>query len=560
MIPPGRLQIALLRIALLRIVLPLIAPLLALLPAGAASSGSSPDSSAGESSDAASLFQDVRPGDRAHAALAELRASGACKLPSAAWAGAAGRLAGSAPISRFEAAALVKACLDQGMAPTDALRQLSREFARELALLQGRSDGLEARAGELTATAFSTTTKLSGQVTMVLGASRFRGSAIEANAVTPRGELSPVRIPDGTSFNYDLQLSLDTSFSGKDLLRAILRGGNFDLTAFGDVGVRTLSTLEIAFNEPADRLDSVTTEKLYYQTPLGGGFTATIGASVGQEDMLALWPSVYPGDTLLNVLTLAGAPGAYNLNLGPGAGLWWKGGPWSVSASYVSTNGSGGDPGSGGFATAEAAGSGTVQLGYNAESWALAAIWSWVQNGYELPGATSLVIQSQLLPGAGASQAFGFSGYWQPSDSGWLPSISGGYGFNLSAGSLRCRRNDACTTADLPPDDRLYNEELGGLVRRSESWMVGLQWSDVIRKGNQLGLAIGQPALATALRGGLKPDDGVLILEGWYKAQITDAIRITPGVFWISRPLGQETPAGRSLSQLGALIKTTFSF
>jgi hypothetical protein len=26
--------------------------------------------------------------------------------------------------------------------------------------------------------------------------------------------------------------------------------------------------------------------------------------------MLALWPSVYPGDTILNVLTLNGAPAA----------------------------------------------------------------------------------------------------------------------------------------------------------------------------------------------------------------------------------------------------------
>ena len=51
------------------------------------------------------------------------------------------------------------------------------------------------------------------------------------------------------TFNYDLQLNLDTSFSGKDLLRTVLRAGNFDfnsnLNAFGS----GLSTLEIAFQE-----------------------------------------------------------------------------------------------------------------------------------------------------------------------------------------------------------------------------------------------------------------------------------------------------------------------
>lgn len=502
-------------------------------------------------------FHDVRPGEWAYQALAELHTLGRC----AASPGES-PLDGSTPISRYEAAALVKACLDQGMAATDALKRLSRDFEAELAVLRGRVDGLEARAAELTATSFSTTTKLTVLATMVLGANAFRGTAIERNAITPRGSTVPVKIPDGTSVNYDLQLTFDTSFSGKDLLRANLRSGNFDFTAFGDFGIRTLSVLEIAFNEPTNQLNTVTIEKLFYQTPLGAGFTATVGGAVGQEDMLALWPSVYPADTLLNVFNLAGAPLAYNYNLGPGAGLWWKGGPWSVSASYVTTNGFGGDPRFAGFATAGAAGSGTVQLGYNAESWALAAIWSWVQDGYEPPGATSLVIQSQLLPpGAGPSQAFGISGYWQPSESGWLPSISAGYGLNVSSGKPGCRIAEACDDADLLPAERPFGESaVGGLVRQSQSWMVGLQWSDVIQKGNQLGLAIGQPAIATALRGGVRPDDGVLIVEGWYKAQITDAIRITPGVFYISRPLGQETPSGQSFSQLGALIKTTFSF
>jgi hypothetical protein len=42
---------------------------------------------------------------------------------------------------------------------------------------------------------------------------------------------------------------------------------------------------------------------------------------VGQDNLLAVWPSVYPADTILDVFTYSGAPGAYNKNLGPGAGL-----------------------------------------------------------------------------------------------------------------------------------------------------------------------------------------------------------------------------------------------
>ncbi|KGG29349.1 putative porin precursor [Prochlorococcus sp. MIT 0702] len=66
-------------------------------------------------------------------------------------------------MTRFEAAALLNACLDRITEVTDELRRLLQEFEQELAILKGRVDGLEARVGELEATQFSTTTKLVGQ-------------------------------------------------------------------------------------------------------------------------------------------------------------------------------------------------------------------------------------------------------------------------------------------------------------------------------------------------------------------------------------------------------------
>ena len=75
--------------------------------------------------------------------------------------------------------------------------------------------------GELEATQFSTTTKLNGAVNVVVGANTFSGSAdllVDDNKQTF----------GATTFQYDLQLNLDTSFTGKDLLRATLRSGNFD--------------------------------------------------------------------------------------------------------------------------------------------------------------------------------------------------------------------------------------------------------------------------------------------------------------------------------------------
>lgn len=58
---------------------------------------------------------------------------------------------------------------------TDELKRLMKEFEQELAIIRGRVDGLEARVGELEATQFSTTTKLRGVATFVLGANSFGG-------------------------------------------------------------------------------------------------------------------------------------------------------------------------------------------------------------------------------------------------------------------------------------------------------------------------------------------------------------------------------------------------
>ena len=73
-------------------------------------------------------------------------------------------------MTRYEAAALLNACLDRVTEVTDELRRLLKEFETELAILKGRVDGLEARVGELEATQFSTTTKLRAKADFLVGA------------------------------------------------------------------------------------------------------------------------------------------------------------------------------------------------------------------------------------------------------------------------------------------------------------------------------------------------------------------------------------------------------
>lgn len=505
-----------------------------MLPLGiGASQAATPAELSSDQVSSASQFADVRPGDWAYQALAVLSERHGCVAgyPD-------GRFGGGGAITRYEAAALLTACLDRLTEQTDEVRRLLKEFERELAVLKGRVDGLEARVGELEATQFSTTTKLSGQATFVLGGNRFGGSASGLTRLN-------AQLFGAVSFNYDLQLSLDTSFTGRDLLRTNLRAGNFSSfsNSFGGGGPSSLSQLEVAFQEDlgdpnALGSDVLSIDRLFYQAPLGD-FTVSMGGRVGQEDMLAIWPSVYPSDTVLDVLTLGGAPAAYNKALGPGGGLWWQRNGFAISANYVAGNGNSGDPGTGGIGTAGAGGAGTVQAGYTGKQWGVAGIASFIQNANELVAyATNFALDSFSNPGN--TTALGLSGYWQPNQPGLIPSISIGWGLNSTS-------YDADVVA-------------AGLVATSQSWSIGLEWQDVLQSGNALGMAVGQPTFATRLYGNSRPQDGNYAWEWWYKLQLTDAISVTPALFYLSRPLGQRTPDGESFNQLGALLKTSFRF
>jgi len=536
-----------------------LAASLACLPLVATGLGDAALAAGGSGSDSADQvtsigqFSDLRPTDWAYQALGNLIERYGCVAgyPN-------GSYKGGQAMTRFEAAALLNACLDRVTEVTDELKRLIKEFERELALLRGRVDGLEARLAELAAAQFSTTTKLSGQATFVVGANAFSGTAINTrsnsvnrapNQFTGKRR-DPVALPNATTFNYDLQLTLDTSFTGKDLLRTNLRAGNFGNSVFGgEPHALALAELEIAFETDCGEINCtnvVAIDKLFYQLPIGGGFTATVGARVGQEDMLALWPSVYPADTILNLMTVNGAPAAYSKNLGAGAGLWWQSNGLSLSANYVAANGQSGNPsvsaeaGGGGIGNRFSGATGSVQLAYQRQQWGLAAIWSSVQPETQyVPGTTPFTHGAIDHNIEAKTNAFGLSGFWQPLHSGWLPSLSLGWGINS-------------TTYGKP-------QPIGSLST-SQSWLVGLQWTDLFIKGNDFGFAVAQPVFATALSGGVTPNDGNYVWEWWYKFQVSDNITITPALIYLSRPLAQQTPAGQSFSQFGGLIKTSFRF
>jgi hypothetical protein len=87
--------------------------------------------------EALSRFSDLQPQDWAYQALMDLQQRYGCVagVPG-------GAFAGQRSISRFEAAALLLACLDRVEALTDEVQRLLNDLQPELARLRARVDGL----------------------------------------------------------------------------------------------------------------------------------------------------------------------------------------------------------------------------------------------------------------------------------------------------------------------------------------------------------------------------------------------------------------------------------
>ena len=462
-------------------------------------------------------FSDVRPTDWAYQALSSLveRYSCVAGYPN-------GTFKGGQAMTRYEAAALLNACLDRVSEVTDELKKLMNEFAAELAVLKGRVDGLEARVGTLEATQFSTTTKLRGDTRWVLGGLSYGGS----------NKKDYPELDQAMSFNYDVRLNFDTSFTGKDLLRTQLRAGNFANSGFGAYPA-PLTQLNAGFQENVGSSggDTVSINRLYYRFPIGDSFMAVAGPKVSQTDALPVWPSAYTDEKILQVFQYAGAPGAYNQVLGSGAGLWYQKNGWSIGGSYVAANGDEGNPAYGGVMNGNSAASGTVQVAYTGLNWNITGAYTYSNYDVSVAGTS---YQMSMLPTnltGGQTNSFSLAGYWQPLQSGWIPSISAGWGYN----SIGYEDSDSAS---------------------SQSWYTGLVWKNAFIQGNSLGFAIGQPTFITSQSDGT-PNDGQYALEAYYKMQVTDNIAVTPSVFYLSAPQGQ---TDKNLSTFGALVQTTFRF
>jgi len=455
--------------------------------------GISDYSAASEEVKSISSFSDVYPTDWAYQALTNMAERHGCAASSP-----------SGSITRYEAAALLNKCLGNVAQVNEEERRLFNEFGPELAVIKGRVDGLEARVGEFEAGMFSTTTKLSGTTTYIIGGLSETGADQKDN--------------DSVHFLYDTKINLDTSFSGRDLLKTRIRSGNFSSNS--PFGAGEVAALEVA----SSTSDALNIDRSYYQFPIGDNFTATVGAKVRQDDMLAVWPSSYPSDSVLDVLTYAGANAAYSLAEGAGAGISYATGNISTSLLFVSEEATNSAEG---MLSNDGSDDVTAQVAYLGDNWTVAAVYTSADNGNKTGAADT-----------NDYEAYGLSGEWSPGfDSAFIPTtISGGMGWK---------------SVDKADDANDIEDET--------TWSLGLQWEDAFIEGNTLGFGIGSAE-------GHRDDSGYddpLAYEVFYEMAVTDNITVTPALFWIEKDEAN-TCAGNGSGYCddnqGGLIKTTFTF
>ena len=192
-----------------------------------------------------------------------------------------GTFRGKQIINRYQFATGIDACLQQineliaqnGASAIDEqdliiLQRLQNEFRAELNQLQERIISLEERTDELQANKFSPTTRFFGQATTSL-----QGTNTNEVDLFPRDGIPERTAETNLTLTNSIQMTLATSFTGRDLLLAGLYAGNLGSSAsslFTNMG-------RLSFESDTD--NDVFINDLSYRFPVSNNFGVVVGAA-----------------------------------------------------------------------------------------------------------------------------------------------------------------------------------------------------------------------------------------------------------------------------------------
>jgi hypothetical protein len=501
-------------------------------------------------------FSDLRPDDWAYQALQKLVEQYGCVAgyPD-------GSFRGGQAISRYEAAALLNACLDRITETTDELKKLLVELEKELALLRGRVDGLEAKVGELDAMQFSTTTKLMGVSAMYLntasGPNKAISSAIQVLEPGKVGRVDAKAEPLDAAvvFQYSTIIGLATSFTGKDSLVIDLYTSNFQPYSSSIFGFTpnltgTYST-RLSFDAPPyDQRVSVA--DLFYRFKIGDSLTVkatALGSEVSNELIGTNLPfqAAYP--YIQSISRFGRFDPIYYQTLGrPGFSADWQiGSGFNVGGGYFGefggTIGGGPIPTPGG--------------GSRSASQATIAQLSWFPTPKTFSFGTSLTYVKSTAP---ANSFYGLSGLTgsqysdqpfgtfypnindKPSKAPQTPvgingdHFSWGFGWNPFA-NLYLTGDVGFARATATTPSSIYGIESGDTATIFE-WNLGVSYSNLFGAGNVLTLVVGNPYRVVSHSNDAfsTEDTPAWHLELSYTYRVSDHISVVPGVVYVVNP------------------------
>jgi Carbohydrate-selective porin, OprB family/S-layer homology domain len=485
-----------------------------------------------------SQLSDVQPTDWAFQALQSLVERYGCiaGYPN-------GTFRGNRAATRYELAAALNACLDQisdrfsTKEDLESVKALQEEFRTELATLRGRVDSLEAQTATLEAQQFSTTTKLSGLAVFSAQYGETIGSKTFVNSVAGGSDLKNSK----ASAIASVLLSLNTSFTGTDLLQTTLFAGNN--------GQDLLSPANLGSSPTNSGLQSFFVPGQYYWTgyPTSAGLFRLDYSFKPMKDMtITVGPLLYPTDIIdansftspvngfsswLFINNPLITPYVVNFLGGAGAGIDWKigGGPISLRAVYTAVSSLSSTANTFGGGLFGDPYQGTAELEYASK--------------FNQSGSNSFAVKlqytnsttnniSQNAGGINAEVNFGQFG------------LFGRYGISGA--------NAYGGATPIPYD----NSGVSAGKFMAQTWMVGAALKDLITSGSMLAVAGGQPFINDLASAPGINDRTQTNFEAFYRFPINDNISISPTVDAILHP----NNSSLNPAIIQGLVRVTFSF
>ncbi|MDX2254529.1 MAG: iron uptake porin [Pseudanabaenaceae cyanobacterium bins.39] len=509
------------------------------------------DSAIAQNVTSVSQLSDVRPTDWAFTALQSLVERYGCI------AGYPDRtFRGNQATSRYEFAAGLNACLDKineiisaGLSDKVSkedlatLQKLQEEFAAELATLRGRVDALDAKVAKLEAQQFSTTTKLSGEA--IFGAVATSGG--------PRDRQSNI------IFGDRIRLVLNTSFTGKDLLRTRLEAGNLLVNGASDINPlapasianvsgTNMARFGFASGTPANANTGLL-NLLFYRFPVFDG-----------KMHLFAGPIAAPDDFFTQITPFASSGQGSISRFGRFDPFFRIGGTSTlIGAEYRFSDRV------------------NLQVGYSSGGGGpLGTAATPAGEGGLFGGVTSIAAQFLFKLADNLDTSVAYANTYLPTNSlntgltstEFIAGVTGAIRTNLLSGNLVWRMNPSITfsTSGTVIFADSVNSNAGTTFT---TWTAGLNFNNLFSEGSVGGILFGQPLKRNSVSGLATTGNTTLTdvatrpinstpyhLELFYRYRLNKFISITPGVYWVFNPEGA---SANSTATVG-LIRTTFSF